>query len=162
MTSAAAAPGAGVLVLGVGNLLLGDDGVGPVVAQELHADPAGLPVGVRVLDGGTLGLELTAAIDDRVATLVLVDAAAHGGEPGDVATWTGEEVARVFDRPMSVHQAGVESLLGALTLMNRMPARVVVVGVEPASTEPGVGLSAAVAAAVPEACARVVAAARGA
>lgn len=137
-----------VMVLGVGNVLLTDDGVGSVVAQSLIDDPLPFPEGTRILDGGTLGLELITELDD-VALLVFVDAVDHRAEPGAISVWSGKEVSRVFSRPLSVHQVGVGELLGTLQLAGRFPPEVWVVGVQPADLEPAVGLSPPVEAAVP-------------
>ncbi len=137
-----------VMILGVGNLLLGDDGVGVHLAQWLQGEPTGLPKGTEVLDGGTFGLDLAPHLKG-VTRLIIVDAAAHGSVPGHVSTWRGEDVSRVFGRPLSVHQVGVDALLGALTLMGWMPPEVTLVGVEPRDLEPSVDLSPPVAAALP-------------
>ncbi|MFI0432605.1 MAG: hydrogenase maturation protease [Candidatus Nanopelagicales bacterium] len=151
-----------VLILGVGNLLLGDDGVGVHVAQSLSTHPpVGLPAGTQIMDGGTFGLDLAPYLRG-VERLVIIDAVEHRALPGHLQTWRGEDVARIFSHPMSVHQVGVDALLGAMQLLGSLPPEVIVVGVQPADVEPGVGLSDAVAQALPELRALVVAAARGA
>lgn len=149
-----------VIVLGVGNLLLSDDGVGVHVAQALARSPGALPAGARIMDGGTFGLDLAPHLRG-VARLVIVDAVQHQAVPGHVGTWRGEDVARVFAHPMSVHQVGVDALLGALMLLGVSPPEVVVVGVEPGLVEPGLGLSDAVAAALPLLIGTVTRAAHG-
>ncbi len=136
------------MVLGVGNLLLSDDGVGVSVAQALAENPDRLPSGTTIMDGGTFGLDLAPHLRD-VDRLVIVDAVAHGSHPGHIGVWRGEDVARLFGNPLSVHQVGVDALLGALTLLGAVPPEVYVVGVEPDSVEPGVGLSEPVAEALP-------------
>ena len=137
-----------VMVLGVGNLLLTDDGVGVSVAQTLAETPDKLPGGTTIMDGGTFGLDLAPRLRD-IDKLVIVDAVAHGSPPGHIGVWHGEEVARLFGNPLSVHQVGVDALLGALTLLGAVPPEVLVVGIEPFSVEPGVGLSEPVAEALP-------------
>ena len=147
------------VVLGVGNLLLGDDGVGIHVVLELEREIEELPTGVRLMDGGTFGLDLLPYLDG-VRTLIIVDAVAHGADPGHIGVWNGEQVARIFNRPLSVHQAGVDALLGAMILDGSLPPEVWVVGVEPAFVEPGLELSGPVADAMPALKARVVQLAR--
>lgn len=137
-----------VMLLGVGNLLLGDDGVGVHVVQALAGRPEALPAGTVVLDGGTFGLDLAPRLRG-VERLVIVDAVAHGAPPGTVGTWRGADVARIFGQPLSVHQAGVEALLGALALLDISPPEIVVVGVEPADVSVGLVLSDAVRASLP-------------
>ena len=146
------------VVLGVGNLLLGDDGVGVHVADRLAE--GGLGPEVRIMDGGTLGLDLLPELDG-VRRLVIVDAVDHRMPAGTVGTWRGEDVVRIFSRPLSVHQVGVDALLGTMRLVGTLPPEVVVVGVQPADLEPGIGLSEPVAAAVPALIRLVRAAARG-
>jgi hydrogenase maturation protease len=150
------AEGHRALVLGCGNLLAGDDGVGPEVARRLASAP--VPEGVEIVDGGTLGLDLLPLLDNQ-DVLVLVDAvdtshvepAQPPAPPGAISVWEGADVARVFAVPLSVHEVAVADLLGAAALAGRLPRRVVVVGVQPHSTQTGVGLSATVDAAVPQA-----------
>lgn len=151
---------ASVIVLGVGNLLLSDDGVGVHVAQALMRDPSVLPAGTVIMDGGTFGLDLAPHLRG-VARLVIVDAVHHHQTPGHIATWQGAEVARVFAHPMSVHQVGVDALLGALQLLGVSPPEVAVVGVEPEYLEPGLQLSEPVSRAMPLLIDSVVAAAHG-
>jgi hydrogenase maturation protease len=145
------------MVLGVGNLLLGDDGVGVHVVRDLQEHPDDLPEGTRVVDGGTFGLELAPRLYD-VRRLVIVDAVDHRAAAGHVGVWRGDDVARVFSHPVSVHHVGVDALLGALTLVDAAPAEVTVVGVQPADVTPGIGLSEPVRAAMPALRASVVAA----
>lgn len=160
MTVDAVAGETPVIVLGVGNLLLSDDGVGVHVAQALAEDPDLLPPGTQIMDGGTFGLDLAPHLRG-VARLVIVDAVQHHASPGHIGTWRGEDVATIFAHPMSVHQVGVDALLGALQLLGVSPPEVVVVGVEPADFEPGLDLSEPVAAALPELMATVRSAAHG-
>lgn len=150
-----------VLLLGVGNLLLGDDGVGVHVVQHLADRPQDLPAGTDLLDGGTFGLDLSPRLRG-VDRLVIVDAVAHGQPPGTVGTWLGDDVARIFARPLSVHQVGVEALLGAALLLGISPPEIVLVGVEPADVSPGVGLSDAVRRTFPGLVSACVAALHGA
>ncbi|MEU9763178.1 hydrogenase maturation protease [Streptomyces sp. NPDC047985] len=143
---------AGVLVAGVGNLFLGDDGFGPEVVRRLAADPGGepLPAGVRVVDYGIRGMHLAYDLLDGYEALVLVDACPGGGAPGELMVLevgpddlgTGEFDAHGMN-PVSV-LANLDQLGGTLPLTH-------VVGCTPADVDEGIGLSEAVAAAVPRA-----------
>ena len=143
-----------VLVAGVGNLFLGDDGFGPEVVRRLATDPAPLPGGVRVVDYGIRGMHLAYDLLDGYDALVLVDAYPGGGAPGELTVLevgpadlgTGEFDAHGMN-PVSV-LANLDQLGGTLPLSH-------VVGCTPADVEEGIGLSEAVAAAVPEAVAEV-------
>lgn len=127
------------MVIGLGNLVMSDDAVGLEAIRRLEASYA-LPQGVDVLDGGTLGLDLLVHLEGYGA-LLIADCVATGGAAGDVYRIGRDEVEAVFGRCLSPHQVGLQDLLALLELQGRLPSRVTVVGVEPASLAPGVGLS---------------------
>ncbi|MFF9348813.1 hydrogenase maturation protease [Streptomyces sp. NPDC014734] len=141
-----------VLVAGVGNLFLGDDGFGPEVVRRLAADPGppSLPDGVRVVDYGIRGMHLAYDLLDGYDALVLVDACPGDGPPGSLTileVGPDDLGTGAFDahgmNPVAV-LANLDQLGGTLPLTH-------VVGCVPADTGEGIGLSGAVAAAVPRA-----------
>ncbi|GAW90926.1 HyaD/HybD family hydrogenase maturation endopeptidase [Calderihabitans maritimus] len=133
-----------VLVLGVGNILCRDDGLGPVVVRRLE-QRCSLP-GVDFLDGGTLGLDLLAYLDGY-SHLVLVDAVDLGRQPGQIFRW--EEVQPdLLSRQVSFHQVGVRELLTAAKLLGHR-FRVTCFGVQAADLSWGMELSPPVAEALP-------------
>jgi hydrogenase maturation protease len=143
-----------VLVAGVGNMFLGDDGFGPAAARRLAGEP--LPDGVRVVDYGIRGMHLAYDLLDGYDLLVLLDAVPRGGEPGDIVVLEVGE-ADLGDGDFDAHGMEPGSMLASLgPLGGRLP-RTLVVGCEPASTEEGIGLSPPVEAAVDRAVARVAA-----
>jgi hydrogenase maturation protease len=144
-----------VVVLGVGNLLMSDEGVGVRCAQRLEAEGR-LPGDVRVVDGGTSTHELLEDLED-LDLLVIVDAVAAGGPPGRIVRLEGDGIPSAFSNKLSPHQHGINDLLATLKLLGRAPGRVVLLGVEPAVLALGDVLSPVVAAAVDELCARVAA-----
>ncbi len=144
-----------VVVLGVGNLLMTDEGVGVRVAQRLEA-PGALPDDVRVVDGGTSTHELLEDLED-LDLLVIVDAVAAGGPPGRIVRLEGDGIPSAFSNKLSPHQHGINDLLAALRLLGRAPARVVVHGMTPKRLELGMELSAEITEALPELAARVLA-----
>jgi hydrogenase maturation protease len=148
-------PRVAVLVLGLGNILCGDDGAGVIAVHELRRGYE-LPPGVRVVDGGTLGLDLLGlvAASDRV---ILVDAVRGDGPPGTPVRLAGDDVAPAVYERLSSHQIGVADLLAGAALCDRYPDEVVIVGVVPAMTDLQLGCTPAVAAALPALVARVVA-----
>jgi len=134
-----------VLVAGVGNLFLGDDGFGPEVARRLAG--RSLPAGVRVVDYGIRGMHLAYDLLDGYDGLVILDAAPRGGRPGDVVVLEvgeGDFGTGEFDGH-GMEPTAVLSSLGSLG--GRLP-RTYVVGCEPADIDEGIGLSPSVAAAV--------------
>ncbi len=144
-----------VLVAGIGNIFLGDDGFGVEVVRRLAERD--LPPDVEVLDVGIRGLHLAYQLLDGYRALVLVDAMARGGEPG--ALYVIEPDLDAFDQPaqdqalLDAHSMDPETVLRSITALARETGgqrvgRVLVVGCEPANVSEGIGLSPAVAAAV--------------
>lgn len=138
-------PVADRVVLGMGNLILSDDGAGVHAARRLAADPR-LPPGTEVVDAGTFGVELT-RYAAGCRTLVVLDAVDVGAEPGTVCRMEAGALAGLAGAA-TVHDAGLADLLAALRLMGEEPARVVLLGIQPGTTEPGTALSPRVEAAV--------------
>jgi hydrogenase maturation protease len=131
-----------VLVLGIGNPLRGDDGVGPRVIEELTN--RGLPEGVTALDAGTGGLGLLQVLEgwERV---VVVDAADLGQKPGQFIRFTPDqaELARATDR-FSLHHAGLSEVLALANALGHPLPNMVIFGVQPAEIDWREGLSPAV------------------
>jgi hydrogenase maturation protease len=148
-----------VVVLGVGNLIMGDEGVGVRCVERLEARGS-LPDGVRLIDGGTSTHELLEDLEN-LDLLVIVDAVAAGGAPGRLVRLEGDDIPSAFSNNLSPHQHGLNDLLATLRFLGRSPARVVLWGVEPAKIELGMDLSPVVTAAMPELTARVIAEVRG-
>ena len=142
-----------LLVAGIGNVFLGDDGFGVEVAARLSSAP--LPDGVRVLDAGIRARDLAyELVGGGYETAILVDAVSRGGAPGTV--YVIEPDAASLDRGASTavadgHAMNPESTLILVRALGGMSTRVLIVGCEPASLEEGIGLSEPVAAAVDEA-----------
>jgi hydrogenase maturation protease len=134
------------LVLGLGNILLRDEGVGVRVVERLQALYR-LPPGVQVVDGGTLGLDLMAYLEaaDR---LLVIDAVDIGAEPGTLAHLEGTEVPAFLSVKLSPHQMGLSDLLAAARLRDVYPEEVILWGVQPAAIDVGLDLSPVVAAQV--------------
>jgi hydrogenase maturation protease len=137
-----------VLVLGAGNILLSDEGIGVRVVEALQRRYQ-VPEGVEILDGGTCGMDLLDIIAGR-DHLILVDAVATGSTPGTVARLEGEEIPAVFRTKSSPHQLGLQDVLALLRLLDASPAHVTVIGVQPASLDIGLELSPVVAARLDE------------
>jgi hydrogenase maturation protease len=139
-----------VLVAGIGNLFLGDDGFGPEVVRRLAAGGAP-PSGVRVIDYGIRGMHLAYDLLDGWDTLILVDALpATSGPPGQVIVMEvgpGDLEPGEFD----AHGMQPVAVLGSLTAMGGKLPPTFVVGCPVESTREGIGLSPAMSAAVPAA-----------
>jgi hydrogenase maturation protease len=144
-----------LLVLGLGNLLLGDDGLGPVAVDRLTRR-YDAPEGVLVLDGGTLGLSLLPHLEDAQRAL-LIDAIRADGPPGTLVRLEGEDVAPAVAARLSPHQVGVVDLLDGARWRDRYPEPLILLGVVPGSLGLRVGLSPSVEAALPALLERIVA-----
>jgi hydrogenase maturation protease len=125
-------PNAKTVVLGLGNILHGDDGVGAQVISRLHADPR-VPTDVPLVEGGTLGLELLPYVWD-CTRLIVIDAIDVGEPPGTLVRMSGEEL-RSLPGNSNVHQLGVADLLVALRLLAERQPHIVILGVQPRSTD---------------------------
>jgi hydrogenase maturation protease len=139
------------LVLGIGNILLRDEGVGVAVVQRIAMAQAKgvlpLPEGTRVVDGGTLGLDLLPMIEDA-DQLVIVDAVNLGRPPGTVTILRDESVQAALSGHVSPHQIGVGDLVAAARLTGIMPARLTLIGIQPEAISIGLELTGSVEAAV--------------
>lgn len=128
-----------VLVLGLGNILLRDEGVGVRLVDRLAARFE-LPEAIETLDGGTSGMELVHTIADRDA-LIVCDAVSSQSPPGTVLRITGEELPAFFNTRLSPHQLGLSDVLATLRLLGRVPPHVTLIGIVPEDLELGIGLS---------------------
>lgn len=145
-------PDGPVLVLGIGNILLGDEGVGVRAVEALaaatrHGRP--LPHDVRIVDGGTLGLDLLPLVEEARA-LLLVDAIDAGRDPGTVLVLRGPELTAQLSAGVSVHQVGIGDLVAVARLRGTLPERTTLMGLQPAQVDVGIELSPTVAAALPK------------
>ncbi len=132
----------GVLVLGLGNVLLSDDGLGAAAVARL-ARGWRIPDGVRLEDGGTLGLSLLGLLSDA-EQVIIVDAVRTDDSPGSLVRIDGAEVIDAVRDRLSVHQVGVADLLDAARLIGRYPAGVTLVGLVPETFDLAVARSPAV------------------
>jgi hydrogenase maturation protease len=134
-----------IVVLGVGNTIHSDDGLGVHALGVLENHPR-LPAGVTLIDGGTRGLELLADVYE-CSRLMLLDAVDLGEQPGTVLRLAGDQL-RGLNSGSNVHQLGVADLLNTLPLVSDVDREIVLLGVQPVSTDWGTELTPTVEAAV--------------
>ena len=132
-----------ILVLGIGNLIMSDDGIGVRVVQLLSGRYR-FPAGVSIVDGGTLGLDLLPKLEG-VERLLVVDAVEMGRPPGSIVRLCGDDVPVVLETRLSPHQVGLKDLLAVAMLQGFMPREMVLWGVQPERCELGMELSEVVA-----------------
>lgn len=132
-----------ILVIGCGNLLRGDDGVGPVLIRRLFE--IGLPPWVRLADGGTAGMDVAFAMDGA-SEVFIVDACKSGGEPGTLYELPGEEVEVPPLTGLNLHAFRFDHAIafGRWLLKERYPEKITVFLIEAETTQPGDNLSDAV------------------
>jgi hydrogenase maturation protease len=136
-----------ILVLGLGNLVHSDDGVGVHAIRRLQHDER-VPAGVELLDGGTQGISLLPHVSGCDCLLVL-DAIDAGKPPGTVLRMPGGTLEGLPGKS-SVHQLGFADLFVVMKLLQDVPPEVTILGVQPSSTEWSSQLSPQVKEAMPE------------
>jgi len=139
-----------VLIIGLGNVLMGDDAFGPSVVEALNA-AFQFPPGVTVLDGGTPGLNLMPLMMDY-EVLIVIDTVKSKGGAGEIRLYRKADLSPAARSPrQGPHEPGLDEVLTALDLAGRGPAEVLLVGVIPESVETGTGMSGPLRAAIPAA-----------
>lgn len=123
-----------ILVLGIGNILWADEGFGVRCVEALNADWA-FPSQVTLMDGGTQGLYLLPYVQEADCLLVF-DAVDYGDTPGTMREVIGDQVPRFMGaKKMSLHQTGFQEVLMAAELTGKLPAELVLIGVQPEELE---------------------------
>ncbi len=128
-----------ILVLGLGNIIYQDEGVGVAALKELEKRFPG-ETRINFLDGGTQGLNLLPFVEEA-DYLLLLDAVDPGDREGDVFQFSGEELPLVLQRKMSAHQVGMLEVLSLAQLHGRYPRHLVLIGVVPRWLNMGMELS---------------------
>jgi hydrogenase maturation protease len=143
-----------ITVLGIGNLLYSDEGVGihilPLLEERLsHYE------NVEVIEGSTDGMRLLGTIEET-DYLIVVDAVNAGKDAGTIVTLVDDEIPAYFGVKMSIHQLGFQEVLSAAKIRETCPKHMILFGVQPASLELGLQLSAIVQAQLPQLAEKVV------
>jgi len=136
------------VVLGVGNILLTDEGVGVHAVEALRADYH-LPPELTLIDGGTSAMELLEDLEG-LDLLIVLDAVRAGRAPATLIRLSGAQVPVFFRARLSPHQVGLAEVLATLDLLGHPPRETIVLGIEPVSLETRLGLTEQVEARLPE------------
>lgn len=134
---------------GIGNIFLGDDGFGPEVLR--HVAPRITDPTVRATDYGIRGMHLAYDLLDGCDALVLVDALPDRGAPGTLHVFEADHETLTATTGLDAHAMDPAAVFASLHALGGRPPYTVVIGCEVACVEEGIGLSGAVAAAVPDA-----------
>lgn len=149
------------LVLGIGNTLLTDEAVGVRVAEYLTEHPAPDDLGLKPMDGGTMGLTLLVEMEDADA-LVVIDAAYLNSPPGTIKVFEGAEMDHFLrTRSRNPHDIGLDDLMDGLRLREAVPEHRALIGIQPEILTVGESMTDAVAASVPKAARAIVELVRG-
>ncbi len=154
-----------IIVLGIGNTLNRDEGVGVHAVRALEAQyprssVVGRPSSVEFLDGGTLGLNLLPIVEEASHLLILDAVDAHQ-PPGTVIELRGDEIPLFSGIKLSQHQVTFQEVLGLAAVRGKLPPHLHLIGVQPADLAIGLDLSPVVAAALPEVLRRAAAVLEG-
>jgi len=126
-----------ILILGVGNIIQRDDGIGVHVIKEMKKNP--LPTNVELFDGGTLGYDLLGIIEERKKVIV-IDAVKGQKPPGTLYKFLPSDVP-VGNNYDSLHQLGIIEAIRLAELQNKVPNQIVIIGVEPETIDWGLSLT---------------------
>ena len=128
-----------ILVIGMGNVLMQDEGIGVRAVEELE-NRFHIPDGVRVMDGGTTGMELFEPMR-QCDCLIVADAVNAKVAPGSLVRIANDEIRAFFQTKLSNHQLGLSDLLALLTLKGERPRHIAIIGMVPHSLENRLGLT---------------------
>ncbi|MDF2904080.1 MAG: hydrogenase maturation protease [Bacillus sp. (in: firmicutes)] len=128
-----------ITILGIGNTLFSDEGVGihvlPLLEEMFKDDSA-----IEIVEGSTDGMKLLGPVEDA-EYLLIIDAINAGKQGGTIISIEGNEIPAYFGIKMSIHQSGFQEVLFAAKFRERYPKHIVMVGMQPSSLELGVELS---------------------
>jgi hydrogenase maturation protease len=136
-----------ILVLGIGNILLRDEGVGVRVIEQMQK--MHLPDEVEMVDGGTAGADLLDVLAER-EKIIIIDAVQADCEPGTVLRFTADDLVRPDGAGMSLHELGLAEALLMTKQLGCAPKDLVVLGIKPKDLQCGLELSEEIAASVPK------------
>ena len=129
-----------ITLIGLGSLLMRDEGVGVHLVRALE-ERYELPPELEVVDGGTAGLDLLPFIEGRDRVL-FVDAVNFGREPGFIGVLENQEIPAIFPAKASLHHLGLMDVLAAAELLDVAPREICLIGIQPLTLELGLELSA--------------------
>jgi hydrogenase maturation protease len=127
-----------ITILGIGNLLLQDEGVGVHLIHRL-ADIK-MPGSVDLVDGGT-SPDISSLVDNNIDKLIIVDAVEAGGKPGTIYRFSASDLDVDQHNIISLHEIGILNSLQTMNVLNEQPKSIVIFGIEPESMDFGLDLS---------------------
>lgn len=137
-----------IIIIGLGNTLLQDAGIGVHIIQELQK--MNLPDNIELIDGGTAGLDLMDYMNKGVDKVIIIDAVKGGRTPGTVFRLSANEIMTTTKHIFSIHQADLVDAIKMIDLFGRKPQEIVIIGVVPDEIEWALNLSPVLQSKIPE------------
>lgn len=128
-----------ITILGIGNIILRDEGLG-VRAVEFLQQQFDFPEEIQLLDGGTLGIELTYFLDST-EKLLIIDSIDGAKNPGTLFRLEGDSIRKHFSEKISAHEIGIQDVLTSMEITGRKIPETIVIGAQPFDLEAGLELS---------------------
>ena len=128
-----------ITILGIGNTLFSDEGVGIHLLPLLEEALKGCG-NIEIIEGLTDGMKLLGPVEDA-ENLIIIDAINAGKEPGTIITLVGDEIPAYFGIKMSIHQLGFQEVLLAAKMRERYPNQIIMFGMQPTSLQMGIELT---------------------
>lgn len=128
-----------IALIGLGNILLRDEGVGVHVVNVMREKYTFSPE-IEILDGGTMGLDLLPFIEGR-DRIIIVDAVDFGKEPGHIGIVEDGDIPYALRSKLSVHHIGLSDVIFAIKLMDKMPPKMCLIGIQPDAIEVGLDVT---------------------
>ncbi|MCX6003799.1 MAG: HyaD/HybD family hydrogenase maturation endopeptidase [Chloroflexi bacterium] len=135
-----------ILIMGVGNILLSDEGVGVHVVRAMQKMK--LPDNVELLDGGTASMSFLDNLSSR-EKVIIIDAVKGNDKPGTIYRFTPSDITAQKEMVTSLHQIGILDSLNMAQFLGTAPQNVIIYGIEPKELDWGMSLSSEVAAVIP-------------
>ncbi len=126
-------------ILGLGNILLRDEGVGVHTINKIREEWSFSPA-VEIIDGGTLGLDLLPYFE-KYSKILIIDAVDFGKEAGHIGLLKDEDVLKPFSKKLSVHHVGLGDIFFACQLVGMKPAEIIIIGIQPKSIDIGLEIT---------------------
>lgn len=137
------------VVLGLGNILNGDEGLGVHALKALAKNLSAHPGEIEFIDGGVMGFSLLPLVES-CSHLLILDAVNAGRPPGSLIELRGEEIPLYTGVKLSQHQVTFQEILALAKFRDKLPPNLHLIGLQPADLAVGIGLSSVVAAAIPQ------------
>jgi hydrogenase maturation protease len=128
-----------IAILGLGNILLQDEGIGVHIVNKLEQNYTFDPT-IKIIDGGTSGLDLLHQFEEN-DKIIIIDAVDFNQKPGFIQCLANDEISKLFTEKISSHQSGLKDILGAVKLLQNEPSQLYLIGIQPATVETGLKLS---------------------